>query len=106
MPIVAIPTTAGTGSEATRFTIVTDEETGEKMLCVGLAYLPTAAIVDYELTLSKPMRLTPDTGVGSLTHPIEAYVSNLANPFADGCSHTAIRPIWKNRPTACLSHQN
>jgi len=57
LPIVAIPTTAGTGSEATRFTIVTDEETGEKMLCIGLAYLPTAAIVDYELTLSKPIAI-------------------------------------------------
>src|SRR6516162_2743360 len=57
LPIVAIPTTAGTGSEATRFTIVTDEETSEKMLCIGLAYLPQAALVDFELTLTKPMRL-------------------------------------------------
>jgi len=106
LPIVAIPTTAGTGSEATRFTIVTDEETGEKMLCVGLAYLPTAAIVDYELTLSKPMRLTADTGVDSLTHAIEAYVSKLANPFADGFALTAMRAIWKNLPTACFDPQN
>src|SRR6202007_1654729 len=58
LPIVAIPTTAGTGSEATRFTIVTDDASGEKMLCIGYAYLPTAAIVDYELTLEKPKRLT------------------------------------------------
>jgi alcohol dehydrogenase class IV len=106
LPIVAIPTTAGTGSEATRFTIVTDEETGEKMLCIGLAYLPTAAIVDYELTLSKPMRLTADTGVDSLTHAIEAYVSKLANPFADGFARTAMRAIWKNLPTACFDPQN
>src|SRR6266436_7141640 len=106
LPIVAIPTTAGTGSEATRFTIVTDEETGEKMLCIGLAYLPTAAIVDYELTLSKPMRLTADTGVDSLTHAIEAYVSKLANPFADGFALTAMRAIWKNLPTAYFDPQN
>jgi len=106
LPIVAIPTTAGTGSEATRFTIVTDEETGEKMLCIGLAYLPTAAIVDYELTLSKPMRLTADTGVDSLTHAIEAYVSKLAHPFADGFALTAMRAIWKNLPTACFDLQN
>jgi alcohol dehydrogenase class IV len=106
LPIVAIPTTAGTGSEATRFTIVTDEETGEKMLCIGLAYLPTAAIVDYELTLSKPMRLTADTGVDSLTHAIEAYVSKLANPFADGFALAAMRAIWKNLPTACFDPQN
>lgn len=106
LPILAIPTTAGTGSEATRFTIVTDEESGEKMLCIGLAYLPTAAIVDYELTLSKPMRLTADTGVDSLTHAIEAYVSKLANPFANGFALTAMRAIWKNLPTACFDPQN
>jgi alcohol dehydrogenase class IV len=106
LPIVAIPTTAGTGSEATRFTIVTDEENGEKMLCIGLSYLPTAAIVDYELTLSKPKRLTADTGVDSLTHAIEAYVSKLANPFADGFALTAMRAIWKNLPTAYFDPQN
>jgi alcohol dehydrogenase class IV len=106
LPIVAIPTTAGTGSEATRFTIVTDEGNGEKMLCIGGAYLPTAAIVDYELTLSKPKRLTADTGVDSLTHAIEAYVSKLANPFADGFALTAMKAIWKHLPTACVDPQN
>jgi alcohol dehydrogenase class IV len=106
LPIVAIPTTAGTGSEATRFTIVTDEENGEKMLCIGLSYLPTAAIVDYELTLSKPMRLTADTGVDSLTHAIEAYVSKLANPFADGFALTAMKAIWKNLRAAYFEPQN
>ena len=75
LPIMAIPTTAGTGSEATRFTIVTDETSDEKMLCIGLAYLPVAALVDYELTLTKPERLTADTGIDALTHAIEAYVS-------------------------------
>ena len=80
LPIVAIPTTAGTGSEATRFTIVTDEATDEKMLCIGLAYLPVAALVDYELTLTKPKRLTADTGIDALTHAIEAYVSRKAQP--------------------------
>ena len=61
-PIVAIPTTAGTGSEVTRFTVITDTETDEKMLIAGLACCPTAAIVDYELTLTMPLRLTADTG--------------------------------------------
>ncbi len=58
LPIIAIPTTAGTGSEATRFTIVTDEVTDEKMLCPGVAYLPIAALIDFEFTLTKPRRLT------------------------------------------------
>lgn len=96
LPIIAIPTTAGTGSEATRFTIVTDSETDEKMLCIGLAYLPVAALVDYELTLSKPRRLTADTGIDALTHAIEAYVSKRANPFSDGMALSAMRAIAPN----------
>ena len=106
LPIIAIPTTAGTGSEATRYTIVTDEETGEKMLCIGLAYLPIAALVDFELTLTKPMRLTADTGVDSLTHAIEAYVSRRANAFADSFALTAMRAIWMNLPSAYFEPQN
>jgi len=106
LPIIAIPTTAGTGSEATRYTIVTDEETGEKMLCIGLGYLPIAALVDFELTLTKPMRLTADTGVDSLTHAIEAYVSRRANAFADSFALTAMRAIWMNLPSAYFEPQN
>ena len=106
LPIIAIPTTAGTGSEATRYTIVTDEETEEKMLCVGLAYLPIAALVDFELSMTKPMRLTADTGVDSLTHAIEAYVSRRANAFADSFALTAMRAIWTNLPSAYFEPHN
>ena len=101
LPIIAVPTTAGTGSEATRFTIITDEANDEKMLCAGLAYLPTLAIVDYELTLTKPLRLTADTGIDALTHAIEAYVSKLANPFSDGMALAAMRSIWPNLRRVC-----
>jgi alcohol dehydrogenase class IV len=101
LPIVAIPTTAGTGSEATRFTIITDEANDEKMLCPGLAYLPVLAIVDYELTLTKPLRLTADTGIDALTHAIEAYISKLANPFSDGMAIAAMRAIWPNLRRVC-----
>ena len=66
IPIIAIPTTAGTGSEVTKFTIITDEKTDEKMLCVGTGFLPTAAIVDYELSLTVPPRTTADTGIDAL----------------------------------------
>lgn len=96
LPVIGIPTTAGTGSEVTRFTVVTDSDTSEKMLCMGLAFLPAAAIVDYELTLSKPARLTADTGVDALTHAIEAYVSRHANPFSDGFALAAMRAIAGN----------
>jgi alcohol dehydrogenase class IV len=106
LPIIAIPTTAGTGSETTRFTVVTDDPSGEKMLCTGVGYVPTAAIVDYELTLEKPKRLTGDTGVDSLTHAIEAYVSRRANPFTDGFALTAMEAIWKSLPVAYVEPSN
>ena len=96
LPIIAVPTTAGTGSEATRFTIITDEVNDEKMLCAGLAYMPVLAIVDYELTLSKPFRLTADTGIDALTHAVEAYVSRRANGFTDGLALTAISLIGRH----------
>lgn len=83
LPVIAVPTTAGSGSEATQFTVISDSETDEKMLCPGLAFLPVAAIVDYRLTLTMPPRLTADTGVDALTHAIEAYVSRKANPFSE-----------------------
>jgi len=101
LPIIAIPTTAGTGSEATRFTIITDEANDEKMLCAGLAYVPVLAIVDYELTLTKPLRLTADTGIDALTHAIEAYVSVRANPFSDAMAIAAMRAIWANLQVVC-----
>ena len=106
LPIIAIPTTAGTGSEATRFTVITDAETDEKMLCAGLAYLPLIALADFELTLSKPPRLTADTGIDSLVHAIEAYVSKRANPFADSMALSAMKLIWPNLPRACADPQD
>jgi alcohol dehydrogenase class IV len=105
-PIIAIPTTAGTGSETTRFTVVTDTETDEKMLIAGLACCPTAAIVDYELTLTMPLRLTADTGIDSLTHAIEAFVSRRANPFTDGLAKNAMGLIARNIRTACAEPDN
>lgn len=100
LPVVAIPTTAGTGSEATRFTIVTDSETGEKMLVGGPSYLPRVAIVDYELTMSMPPRLTADTGMDALTHAVESYVSRKADAFTDGLALEAATIIGRNLRTA------
>ncbi|WP_435105469.1 iron-containing alcohol dehydrogenase [Arhodomonas sp. AD133] len=96
LPVVAIPTTAGTGSEATRFTVISDSETKEKMLCAGAAFCPTAALVDYELTLTMPKRLTADTGLDTLTHCIEAYVSRRRNPFSDSMALSGMRLVYDN----------
>ena len=97
---LAIPTTAGTGSEVTRFTVITDSETDEKMLIAGATLVPSAAIVDFELTMSMPARLTADTGTDSLTHAIEAHVSRKANAFADTFAMAAMKTIWAELPTA------
>ena len=96
IPIIAIPTTAGTGSEVTKFTIITNEKTDEKMLCVGPAFMPIAAIVDYELTYSVPKRTTADTAIDSLTHAIEAYVSKKSNLFSDTQAISAMELIAPN----------
>lgn len=97
---LAIPTTAGTGSEVSRFTVITDSETNEKMLIAGASLVPNAAIVDFELTMSMPARLTADTGTDSLTHAIEAYVSRKANAFSDIFAMAAMKTIWAALPTA------
>jgi alcohol dehydrogenase class IV len=105
-PIIAIPTTAGTGSECTRFTVITDTERDEKMLIAGLGALPLAALVDYELTYSVPPRTTADTGVDSLTHALEAYVSKRANPISDALALSAMELIGANIRTAYAEPRN
>ena len=106
LPIIAIPTTAGTGSECTRFTVITDTERDEKMLIAGLGALPLAALVDYELTYSVPPRTTADTGVDSLTHALEAYVSRRANPLSDALALSAMALIGANIRTAYAEPRN
>ena len=106
LPIIAIPTTSGTGSEATRFTVITDEVSDEKMLCVGEAFMPYAALVDYELTLSLPPRTTADTGIDALTHAMEAYVSRKSNPYSDSQAITAMQLIAPNLRTVYQDGQN
>ena len=106
LPVIAIPTTAGTGSECTRFTVITDTERDEKMLISGLGALPLAAIVDYELTYSVPPRTTADTGVDSLTHALEAFVSKRANPFSDALAVSAMALIGRHIRTAYAEPRN
>ena len=106
MPLIAIPTTAGTGSEATKVVVVTDTESDEKMLIMGLSCLPAAALVDYTLTFSVPFRTTADTGIDSLTHAIEAYVSKKASPYTDALALSAMERIAGNIRTACAEPDN
>ena len=106
LPIVAVPTTAGTGSEVTRVTIITDDETNEKMLCMGFSLMPRAAIVDYTLTLSMPYRLTADSGLDSLCHAMEAYVSKKRNAFSDAHALAAMKVIPANLRAVCADLTN
>jgi alcohol dehydrogenase class IV len=106
VPVIAIPTTAGTGSECTRFTVITDTERDEKMLINGLGCLPLAAIVDYELTMTVPPRTTADTGVDSFTHALEAFVSKRANPFSDALALAAMDLIGKHIRAAYAEPHN
>jgi alcohol dehydrogenase class IV len=104
--MLAIPTTAGTGSEATKVTVITDSSSNEKMMCLDRAFLPAAAIVDFELTMGMPLRLTADTGIDSLTHAIEAHVSRKAHPHTDTLALSAMAMIATHLPVACREPGN
>ena len=99
-PMAAIPTTAGTGSEATKFTVITDAETDVKMLLKGEALMPDLAVVDYTNTLSSPKSITASTGLDALTHAVEAYTSKQAQPLTDALALSAVKRIFKYLPAA------
>lgn len=99
--LVAIPTTAGTGSEATKFTIIADTVNNVKMLLAGPSILPSLALVDPVFTMTAPPKVTAATGVDALTHAIEAYTSRKAQPLSDIFAVSAIQRIHKNLP-ACF----
>ncbi|MFC1838922.1 iron-containing alcohol dehydrogenase [Thermodesulfobacteriota bacterium] len=96
VPLVTIPTTAGTGSEVTIFTIITDTKTDVKMLLGSPFLLPQVSIVDPLLTLSCPKELTAAVGIDALTHAVEAYVSVKAQPMSDIFCLSAIELLSGN----------
>ena len=100
VPLIAIPTTAGTGSEATRVAVITDTEHHEKMMMLSGHLMPTVALVDFELSMSMPKPLTAHVGIDTLTHAIEAYVSRKANSMTDPIALSCIALTASNLPTA------
>ena len=90
VPIILIPTTGGTGSELTRWCVITDTKSPEKYNLSGLACVATAALIDWTFTVTKPARITADTAVDSLTHAIEAYVSRKSFPYTDAFALSAM----------------
>lgn len=99
-PIVAIPTTAGTGSEVTKVAVITDPVNAVKMMILDAHLLPAVALVDFELTLSMPPGLTAAVGVDTLTHGIEAYVSRLAGPITDPLALDCVGRVARHLETA------
>lgn len=99
-PLVLIPTTAGTGSESTKFFVYTDTATDAKLLMKGDALLPKLAVIDFTYTISSPVSITVATGMDALTHAVEAYTSKKANPVTDIYCLDAIKRIFKYLPAA------
>ncbi len=99
-PMAAIPTTAGTGSEATQFTIITDTEKDVKMLLKGRVLMPDMAVIDARFTMTAPPKITAATGLDALCHGIEAYTSRKAQPMSDTFALSAVKRIFRYLPKA------
>lgn len=96
VPIIAIPTTAGTGSEVTASAVVTDESRNYKMSVISYEMLPKYAVLDPELIMTAPASIAASCGVDALIHALEAYVSNFASPFTDAMAEKAMELIGGN----------
>lgn len=105
-PLVAIPTTAGTGSEATQFTIITDTKKDIKMLLKGKVLMPKLAIIDPQFTMTAPPKITATTGLDALCHAVEAYTSRKAQTLSDSFAMSAVKRIFKSLPVAFKDGKN
>ena len=92
---IAVPTSAGTGSEVTPFAVITDKEESKKYPLTDYSLTPTVAIIDPTFTMSLPKTVTADTGMDVLTHATEAFVSTLASDYTDGLAIQAIKMVFK-----------
>ena len=105
-PMAAIPTTAGTGSEATQFTIITDTKKDIKMLLKGKVLMPDLAIIDPQFTMTAPPKITAATGLDALCHCVEAYTSRKAQTLSDTFAVSAVKRIFKYLPVAYKDGKN
>jgi len=106
LPIIAIPTTSGTGAEVTSVAVITNPDTHEKSAIAGSCIIPKVAVVDPSLTLSLPPRLTASTGFDAFAHALEAYVSRFTTPVSDLVALEAIRLVAANLTLAVNQKNN
>ncbi|MDP4549622.1 iron-containing alcohol dehydrogenase [Alkalihalobacillus macyae] len=106
IPHLAIPTTAGTGSEATDVTVITNTTTDVKMMIKQQAFMPAVAIVDPLLSISSPKQVTAATGIDALSHAVEAYLSKRAHPMTDAMALSAMKLIINNIRSAYIDGDN
>jgi alcohol dehydrogenase len=105
-PLIVIPTTAGTGSEATMAAVIMDEDVNRKFDIVSRFMAPSVALVDPEATYSLPASMTAFTGMDALTHAIEGYTATLAGPLTDTIHLKAITLLWENLAGAVRDGKN
>jgi len=104
--MICIPTTSGTGSEVTPFSVVTDHETGQKYPLADYSLTPRMAIVDPQLVMTMPKPLTAWGGIDALTHALESYVSVFASEYTKGLSREAVLLLFKYLPRAYSDGMN
>jgi len=105
-PLIAIPTTAGTGSEVSKVAVVSDPANPFKKGVLSPLMFPHVAIVDPELTRTLPVQLTAATGMDAFIHALEAFVGRRANPFTDQLARSAMRTAWTYLPRACVDGED
>jgi len=106
LPLIALPTTSGTGSEVTQFSVITDREAGRKYPLFAEEMLPEMAILSADLTASVPATITADTGFDVITHALEAYISIKANDFTDAFAEKSLSLAFEYLPIACKNGGN
>ena len=104
--MVAIPTTSGTGSEVTSFAVITDKKKNMKYPLADYELTPDVAIVDPDLVMTLPKKMTADTGMDVLTHAIESYISNMASDYTDGLAEKAVELVFENLEEAYVNGSN
>ncbi|HYM11780.1 MAG TPA: iron-containing alcohol dehydrogenase, partial [Bryobacterales bacterium] len=105
-PYIAIATTAGTGSEVSRSTVITIAETNRKTVIFSPHLIPTLALADPELTIDMPPRITAGTGMDAFTHNVEAYISKGYHPICDAIAIAGAKLVWENLPLVMREPRN